>query len=107
MFDDVEGRAVFDAAAGVLEFRFAQDGAAGLFAERGELDEWGVADGADEGVDGALRGGDVGVVGCEGVGCRGCLCGGCAEEGACCSGGGGGRGGGDEAAERGAEGSCD
>ena len=63
MFHDVQRRAVFDAAAGVLEFRFAENIAACLFGEGGEVDERGVADCAGEGRDGALGGGDVCVVG--------------------------------------------
>jgi hypothetical protein len=44
MLDDEEGRAVFDTAARVLEFGFAEDVAAGLFGELFELYEWGFAD---------------------------------------------------------------
>lgn len=40
VLDDVEGGAVFDAAAGVLEFGFAEDVAAGFFGEALEADEW-------------------------------------------------------------------
>ena len=44
VFDDEEGGAVFDGAAGVLEFGFAEDGAAGFFGEFFEADEGGFAD---------------------------------------------------------------
>lgn len=44
MLDDEEGGAVFDAAAGVLEFGFAEDGAAGFFGEVLEANEGGFAD---------------------------------------------------------------
>ena len=42
---DVEGGAVFDAAARVLEFGFAEDGAGGLLGEVVEADEGRVANG--------------------------------------------------------------
>jgi hypothetical protein len=43
IFDDEERGSIFDAAAGVLEFGFAEDVAAGLFAEAFEADERGFA----------------------------------------------------------------
>ena len=66
--DDVQGGAVFDAAAGVLELGFAEDVAGGLVGERGEVDQGRVADGAAEARDGALGGGDAEVVGVWGAG---------------------------------------
>lgn len=44
MLDDEEGGAVFDGATGVLEFGFAEDGAAGFVGQFFEADEGGFAD---------------------------------------------------------------
>lgn len=44
VFDDEEGGAVFDGAAGVLEFGFAEDVATGFFGKLFEADEGGFAD---------------------------------------------------------------
>jgi hypothetical protein len=44
VLDDEESRAVFYAAARVLEFGFAEDGAAGFFGEFLQADEGGFAD---------------------------------------------------------------
>jgi hypothetical protein len=54
VLDHVEGGAVFDATAGVLEFGFAEDGAFGLRGEGGEADEGSVADCASQGISYAL-----------------------------------------------------
>ncbi len=43
IFNHVEGSAVFDTAAGVLEFGFAVDFAAGFVGKAGEADQGGVA----------------------------------------------------------------
>ena len=42
--DYVQGGAVFNGAAWVLEFGFAEDGAAGFVGEAIQADEWGFAD---------------------------------------------------------------
>ena len=54
IFNDVKSSSVLNTPARILEFCFAEDVAAGVFGEGGEFDERCVANGTDQGVDGAL-----------------------------------------------------